>query len=106
NGDGWRKGRAQQQVATLVGNQKHVKFQLEQRAHEQNQVPAIDTEKIQEHGVLALDQDLIDDRGEELVHPVAAAGKSRTWCAMSAAKRSSLFVARRKKRVPGAPIAR
>src|SRR6267378_4292961 len=94
-------------MATLVRYEQHVTAQLQQGADEQNQVPPVDGEEIQEHEELALDQNLADRRLHKRIHAdAAAAGRSRTCCAMSAANVSSSLSARRRNSVPGAPIDR
>src|SRR6476469_5100074 len=93
-------------MPALVGNQQHVTTQLEQRAHKQNQIPAIDAEEVQQNGELTFDQKIVDERRDVLVHPAAASGSSSTCSAISAAKRSSPFSARRRNSVPAAPSPR
>src|SRR6266446_7900985 len=94
-------------MAALVRYEEHVPAQLQQGADEQNQIPPVDSEEIQEHEELALEQNLADRRLHELAHAdAAAAGRSRTCCAMSAANASSSLSARRRNSVPGAPIDR
>src|SRR6476659_6513431 len=79
---------------------------LQQRADEQDQVPDVDAEEIQQHSELAIDQYLTDDLRYRLRHRTAASGRSRICWAMSAAKASSPLRARRRNSTPGAPIAR
>src|SRR5258706_187819 len=94
-------------MPALVRYEEHVAAQLQQGADEQNQVPPVDGEEIQEHEELALEQNLADRRLHELAHAeAAAAGRSRTCCAMSAANASSPLSSRRRNSVPGAPIDR
>src|SRR5438105_13097978 len=93
-------------MTTFVGDQEHVLAELEQRADQKHEVPAIYRQKVQEDGKLALHQKLGYERPDDLVHPAAASGRSRTCCAMSAAKRSSPLSALRKNNVPAAPMAR
>src|SRR5947207_314556 len=75
-------------MTTLVGDEQHVSAQLQQRADEQHEVPAIDRQKIEQDGKLSPDEELAEKRRDDLVHPVAASGRSSTCCAMSAANRS------------------
>src|SRR5665811_1358876 len=92
-------------MAALVCDEEHVAAELEQRADEQDQIPAVDGEEVQEHDQLALDQNLADRGLRKAAHPDAAAvGRSRTCWAMSDAKASSSLSARRRNSTPGAPI--
>src|ERR1700693_5733041 len=94
-------------MAALICDEEHVAAQLQQGADEQNQIPPVDSEEIQEHEELALEQNLADHGLHKLVHAeAAAAGRSRTCCAMSAANPSSPLSARLRNSVPGAPIDR
>src|ERR1700688_1134477 len=94
-------------MAALVRNEEHVAAQFQQGAHEQNQVPPVDGEEVQEHDELALEQTLADRGLQVAAHQdAAAAGRSRTCWAMSAANASSPLSARRRNSTPGAPIDR
>src|SRR6266849_3648899 len=60
-------------MADLVRYEEHVTAQLQQGADEQNQIPPVDSEEIQEHEELALEQNLADRGLDKLAHADGAA---------------------------------
>src|SRR6266480_822193 len=73
-------------MTALVRDQQHVTPELEERAHQQNQIPPVDGEEIEEHDELAPDEDLADDRRQDGIH-VSAAG---FWASNAKARESSV----------------